>query len=199
MRFVSNSSRLSLGNFRNAEEAIGASREVVVGGVKRTTTAESYIVKDAIPIQFAQDELTSDDIAAAKALLRWPGLPVEGDGVTPIDPAEYGRIGVWDSVSWQSKYGLTDDERREAEQMVLASHFRGQHYALVEEAASVAAAAPWPTYDTTHHNRIPPLAEELGVVEDAIGYERANKNRATVIAALEERLPAQAEGELISA
>lgn len=47
--------------------------------------------------------------------------------------------------------------------------------------------APWPTYDTTHHNKIPVLAEELGLIDEAINYESANKNREGVIAALQER------------
>jgi hypothetical protein len=46
---------------------------------------------------------------------------------------------------------------------------------------------PWPTYDSTHHNKIPVLAEELGLIGEAIAYEAANKNRDSVVAALEER------------
>ena len=49
------------------------------------------------------------------------------------------------------------------------------------------ANAPWPTYDTTHHNKIPVIAEDTGTIDDAITYESQNKNRDSVIAALEER------------
>ena len=185
MRFVSNSSGLCLGNFRNAQEAIGASHEVVIDGVRRQTTAESYIVKPSIPIQFGMESLTARDIAAAKAGLKWRGLPTEGDGVTPIDPAEFGRIGVWDSVEWQKKYGLTDAEREEAEQMILNYPRNGIDYITVEETKR---SAPWGTYDKTHHGRIAALADELGMVDQALDYERATKNRATVVSALEEKL-----------
>jgi hypothetical protein len=55
----------------------------------------------------------------------------------------------------------------------------------VHEAARI--PAPWPTYDTTHHNKIPALAEELGLLDEAIAYESQNKNRESVIGALDER------------
>lgn len=196
MRFVSSSARLSLGNFRNAEEAIGASREVVVNGVKRTTSAESYIVTSSIPLQFTQGNLTNSDIQAAKDSLTWPGLPTEGDGVTPIDPAEYGRIGVWDSVEWQKEHKLSDAEREEAENMLLHYPQYGQVYVRVAE---VHAPKPWATYDTTHHNKIASLAEDLGCVDDALAYERENKNRESVLAALEGKQPTAVDGELIVA
>lgn len=62
------------------------------------------------------------------------------------------------------------------------------------------AAAPWPTYDQTHHNKIPVLAEELGLLDEAITYESQNKNRDSVIAALEERKrTAQVAEELTAA
>lgn len=62
------------------------------------------------------------------------------------------------------------------------------------------AAAPWPTYDQTHHNKIPVLAEELGLLDEAITYESQNKNRESVIAALEERKrTAQVAEELTAA
>lgn len=62
------------------------------------------------------------------------------------------------------------------------------------------ATAPWPTYDTTHHNKIPVLAEELGLLDEAISYESQQKNRESVIAALEERKrTAQVAQELTAA
>lgn len=62
------------------------------------------------------------------------------------------------------------------------------------------AVAPWPTYDSTHHNKIPVLAEELGLLDEAITYESQNKKRDSVIAALEERKQVQkAAAELTAA
>lgn len=31
--------------------------------------------------------------------------------------------------------------------------------------------APWPTYDTTHHNQVPVIASQIGMVAEAIAYE----------------------------
>lgn len=58
-------------------------------------------------------------------------------------------------------------------------------------------SAPWPTYDDTHHNKIAVLADELGLVVEAVHYERANKNRQSVIDQLNEKLAdKQVEAEL---
>lgn len=201
MRFVSNSSNLNLGNYRDAEEAIGASREVVIDGQRRTTTAQAYVVTDAMPIIFSRMSLTQTDLDVAKAGLQWSGLPTEGDGVTLIDPAEFGRIGVWDSVEFQNKHNLTDDERREVEQMVLRAPNYGRDYIRSDEAKTVAPVAPWANYDKlTNYLKIAALAAEIGVVGETLEYERANKNREGVIAALEDKLAASApEGETVLA
>lgn len=47
---------------------------------------------------------------------------------------------------------------------------------------------PIPTYDTLHHKSIPTLMEQIGMVGEALAYERENKNRAEVVAKLEEIL-----------
>lgn len=197
MRFVSNSSNLNLGNFRDAKEAIEPAREVVINGVRRATTPEAYVVRGAVPIQFGQMGLTTADIDYAKQHLTWSGLPTEGDGVTPIDPAEFGRIGVWDSIEFQAQYDLTDEEREQAEQMVLTSYHHGREYIQLDEALVDGPAAPWHTYDSTHHSKIATIAEELRCVAEALAYERANKNRPSVVSALEERVgttePAQTQ------
>lgn len=47
-------------------------------------------------------------------------------------------------------------------------------------------AAPWPTYDSAHHNTIPQLAETLGLVGEALAYEQQEKNRPAVVEKLTE-------------
>jgi len=62
------------------------------------------------------------------------------------------------------------------------------------------ATAPWPTYDETHHFKIPGLAAELGLVVEALAYERSSKNRASIIEALEAKLAErEVEAELTAA
>lgn len=61
------------------------------------------------------------------------------------------------------------------------------------------AEKPWPTYDDTHHKAIPGLAEQLGLVAEALAYEQENKARGEVVASLTEKLEAQnAEEELVA-
>lgn len=62
------------------------------------------------------------------------------------------------------------------------------------------APAPWPTYDSTHHNQIGKTAEITGTAVLALTYERENKNRPGVVADLENVLKAEvAEDELTAA
>lgn len=59
---------------------------------------------------------------------------------------------------------------------------------------------PWPKYDETAWSKIADLADNLGLVHEALGYERENENRAGVIDALTKILEAeQAEAELTAA
>lgn len=60
-------------------------------------------------------------------------------------------------------------------------------FTLYQEAP---AQAPWPTYDSTHHNQVPQIAQATGMVAEALRYERQQKNRATVIEKLEDLLKA---------
>lgn len=55
------------------------------------------------------------------------------------------------------------------------------------------AAAPWPTYDATHHNQIATLAQTLGLVGESLAYEEQNKARPGVIEKLREAAKAPAE------
>ena|SRR5690242_12277583 len=196
MRFVSKSANYSAGNYRNAKEAIGAPETRIVGGKTVTSVAEAYTITPALPINFNQYGLLQSDIDAA--LARWkkfPGLPVEEDEVTPANPVEHGRIGVWDSVEWQAEFKVSDEDREGAEQMLLNSSRNGIDYFVIE---AVKAQKPWPSYDTTHHNKIAALASELGLVSEALAYEQENKQRASVIEQLEAAVPEES-GEFVVA
>lgn len=189
MRFVSQDGYLHLGSFRKAEEFISPARKVIVDGREREVHSERYTVTPAIPIQFDHNSCLNSDIKAAKDYWkRWPGLPLEEDGVTPCDPFEVGRIGVWDSEQWQKDYELSDDDRLEAEQKLLKNPGNRTLFFQVEAPIVVGPAAPWSTYDKTHHAKIAKLALELGVVGEALAYEESTKNRSSVISELETAL-----------
>lgn len=196
MRFVSKSANFHAGNFRNAKEGIGVPETSIIGGKTVTSGAQAYIVSEALPIAFSQAGILQTDIDAALAHWKhFPGLPVEEDEVTPANPVENGRIGVWDSEGWQAQYGLTDEDRKGAEDLLLGDSAYGIEYIVVE---AVKAAKPWPSYDDTHHNKVTSLAAELGLVAEALAYEQENKKRASVIEQLEAALPTES-GEFVAA
>lgn len=69
----------------------------------------------------------------------------------------------------------------------LAESGRGQ-FSLYSKPAT---PAPWPTFDQTHHNQIPVLAAQLGLLNEALAYESENKNRDGVVGKLREELAKQ--------
>ena len=197
MRFVSKSAGLSAGNFRNAKEAIAPPETKLIDGKTVTSVSDAYTITPALPIQFSQLGLLQSDIDAAFAQWKkFPGLPVEDDGITPVNPVEHGYVGVWDSEAWQTQHALPDEDREAAEQLLLQSRYLGIDFIVVE---AVKVAKPWPSYDTTHHNKIPALASELGLIVEALAYEQENKQRASVIEQLEAALAQAEAGEFVSA
>ena len=198
MRFVSKSASYHAGNYRNAELAVSEPKVVIIDGVSRVTQSEPYTVSKSLPIQFSQAGLLQSDIEAALSQwTRWPGLPQEEDGVTPANPVDNGRIGVWDSVEWQAEHGLTDEDREGAEKLLLGSVFYGTDFIQVAEPVELVPQKPWPNYDETHHFKIASLAAELGLTEAALAYELANKNRKGVIEALTGEKNEKAQAEVV--
>lgn len=196
MRFISKSAAFSAGNLRNAEEAMSQPVTRVVGGKTVTSISEAYTLTPSLPINFTQYGLLQSDIEAGLNFWKtFPGLPVEEDGVTPVNPIEFGRIGVWDSVAWQEEHKLSDADREAAERLLLNSPFYGHEFFLIEE---VKAEKPWPSYDKTHHSKIVALATELGCVEQTLAYERENGNRPSIVEGLEAAVEAEA-GEIVAA
>lgn len=54
-------------------------------------------------------------------------------------------------------------------------------------------AAPWPTYDETHHSKIVDLASTLGLLGESLNYEEQNKKRPTVVDGLRAAIAAATE------
>ena len=136
--------------------------------------------QESVAVQFSQMGLMQTDIRAA--LDYWPesafrGRWVEADGVTQEPVA--GRIGVFDT----EEQGWDDQTRQTVETWLLAKPNYGADFIVVEVAK---IAPPWPNYDKAQWKQIAPLAHELGLLEEAIAYERENKNRESVLSMLEE-------------
>lgn len=114
------------------------------------------------------------------------------------DVTVQGRGHFFDSLAAQEENGWTDDEREMVEKVLVGLCNKTPEYIWLYEEAK--HPAPWPTYDTTHHNQIPVLAEQLGLVDAALAYERQNKERPAVIEKLEALVAQdQAEEELTAA
>ena len=92
----------------------------------------------------------------------------------------------FDSVVAQEQNGWTDAEREEVEKALLKLSTSNPDMCV--PVAQAKAPAPWPTYDSTHHSKIVVLASELGLLAEAATYERQNKNRESVVSALEQKL-----------
>ncbi len=59
--------------------------------------------------------------------------------------------------------------------------------------------APWATYDQIDANRVAVFAGELGLVREALAYEKATQNRKAVVAALEKQVETQKVEEELTA
>lgn len=187
MRFVSNAPQLGLG------AAIREKFVLALDG-QRDKTQES------VNVRFSQEGLTQDDIDFALSYFpekSFTGRMLERDGVTPLPLAE--RVGAFDTT----EHDWDDDTREIVEKWMLAKPNYGQDFVEVKPVERV-IEKPWPSYNSTHHFKIPALAAELGLLDEALAYEQANKARQGVIEALEEQRtihPKKAEdpGEVVAA
>lgn len=183
MRFVSKFPKLGLGTFQKEKFVLALDGQ-------RDQTAES------ISVTFSQENLGAADVKFALAF--WPekeftGRWLDEDEITLQPVGE--RIGVFDTNDCGWDNGL----RERVEKWMLAKPNYGLDFTSITE---VPAKAPWATYDTMHWQKIAPYAVEGGLVAEALEYERATKNRPSIVEALEsaEPIPAEsADGELIAA
>lgn len=107
--------------------------------------------------------------------------------------------GFFDTVVAQQQEGWTDAEREMVERRLLELCTTWPEAVQVYTESPV--PAPWPTYDTlTNYLEIAKTAETIGMVQEALAYERQNKNRDGVVAELEKRLADQtADDTLVAA
>lgn len=171
MRFVSNSPGLGLGAYQTERYVLAVD-------------GQRDLARESISVKFSQNGLTQDDIDFA--LSHFPEKSFTGrwlfeDGITLQPLGE--RIGVFDTT----ECGWDDDVREKVEQWMLAKPNYGRDFVECKPVVKE-IAKPWPSYNSTHHFKIPTLAAELGLLEETIAYEKANKNRSGVVEALEEQL-----------
>ncbi len=97
------------------------------------------------------------------------------------------RGGVFSLDDYVRKMGLDDDDREMVARIMVrrALDPRDADMQLWEPPVPT---APWPTYDDMHHFKIPDVAEASGLIAEALAYERATKNRPSVVSGLEDKL-----------
>lgn len=105
------------------------------------------------------------------------------DGTT--DTAADIRGHFFDLDSQAEQKGWTTDEKEIVARKLLReiiTKFPGE----CQLYSAPSAAKPWPKYDETHHNQVPVFAEQLGLVDAALAYEKQNAARPSVLAKLQE-------------
>ena len=107
--------------------------------------------------------------------------------------------GVFSLDDAAERLGWDEDDMETAARVLLklVNDPRFQDFELAPEPQP--PSAPWKNYDSTHHFKIPGLAEELDVIAEAMAYERYAKNRDGVLKALQEKMDAQPDAESLAA
>jgi hypothetical protein len=113
-------------------------------------------------------------------------LPAFGRGIG-LNEDPFGRVGTLDTKESQAEYGWSDETRLMVEEIM--NRGTGGLYIRADYPAET---APWPNYDAIKGDeekaaeRISRKVEEDGYDPEAVlAYERQNKNRESVVAALE--------------
>jgi hypothetical protein len=109
----------------------------------------------------------------------------------------------FDTEEWQREgngtpEGWTDEDREQVERYLMRKCDEVPEWISLHSDAPV--DAPWPTYDTLgNYLEIASLAEKLGLLDQALTYERQNKNRDGVVKALmEKKTEQEADAELVA-
>lgn len=162
------------------------------------------LTQESVAVQFTREYIMQDDIDFGLAHFQgqFKGVALEEDKVTPEAPDW--RISVYDTEAEAANHGWDEETREKVEQYVSNHKAYGISFVKIEPVVKE-ITKPWPSYNNTHHFKVAALAEELGLLEEALAYEQANRARESVIAALEEKIenrgPKAAEdpGEVVAA
>lgn len=92
--------------------------------------------------------------------------------------------GFFDSAEAAERLGWTPDEHDSV--VAELERWSTRWPEAVQVFSKQPAGKPWPTFDDAHHNQISVLAEQLGLVAEALAYEVENENRESVVSKLQE-------------
>lgn len=148
-------------------------------------SAYQYVVRPKVT-NYGPDGITPvseiRELLAEFATHRGEYTYTDHDGLTQVAADIAGHFFDLDSQAEQKSW--TDQEKELVANRLLKAteKFPGE----IQLYTKKPAAKPWPKYDDAHHNTIPVLADQLGLVAEALLYERENKNRGSVVEKLEE-------------
>lgn len=160
------------------------------------------IEKPGFQAEFRTGDYTTAEKQWALEHLKFSGIGLQPDAITPLDPSY--RIYTYDTDQVNFKpyaeaWGMDPDEFKDMiEQKLLDSVYHGSDFHLFE---AEALAPPWKGYDSLRAvKRIVELTQETGSdPEDVIAYEKQGKNRPEVIEALEALLVPEPAATVIQA
>lgn len=148
----------------------------------------NLVTRVGVDAQFRTGDFTDQEKAVAVSRFRFNGIPVDEYTQLPVDPSY--RISTFDT----NDQGWDEETKEWAEGFLMNHPQHGSDFVLVEIAKR---QAPWQGYDSLAADRVVDLVTATGSdVEDVIAYEKENKNRKTLISALEELLT-PSEGEVV--
>lgn len=154
-------------------------------------TGARVLVK-GLEAQFAPGGLTEDEVKFALGVLHLHGLPQDVD--TGAEISGRSRLSLFDTDEYAKEQKLTDADRDLVVSTLRESNRNGLDYV---EIVPQPAVVPWGGYDKLDDAaRIVELAVETETsLETVLAYERENKNRKTVVAAIEQELALQGADE----
>lgn len=109
--------------------------------------------------------------------------------------------GYLDTEEAQKRHGWTDEERQTVDDHLtfLATTPPLGMEGDIKIYEKPVPVAPWPTYDSMHHNTVAETAKTLGLAAEALRYETQTKNRPAVTAKLQELVEDQIGEESLTA
>lgn len=143
--------------------------------------------REPIMAQFEQGGLTQFEKAQCAARFTFLGS-AEGEDVMR-------RVSIYDTDEAANAEGWDADTKREVEENLVAG--QNEWYFMLEVKR---ASKPWPSYSEQTPKQILDTVTTIGAnIEDVLAYERENKNRATLIAELQQKITEQEPEPLVAA
>lgn len=98
------------------------------------------------------------------------GFPVEEHKIIPLQFDRY--LCELDVMAQNQEW---DEQQREAVARTIEQQFNDPSFTDMWVHKAPVPPLPWPTYNETHHNQIPVIAQATGMVSAALAYEQRGR------------------------